>query len=186
MIGTPTQSWNVVNNYTSQGFLSSAQGPGDTTPVAFNPDDAGNLRATRSAIQTYAANRLTQTVTPAGVTTTFGYNALGQQVSETTVTQTASSLFGAAVTPTVVQNGSHTANLGVVFKASVSGTVTGVSFYKAATNTGTHVGELWTTAGTLLASATFSGESASGWQSVSFSSPVTITAGTSCIRCLAH
>ena len=35
------------------------------------------------------------------------------------------------------------------------GAVTGVRFYKAATNTGTHVGSLWTTGGTLLASATF-------------------------------
>ena len=58
------------------------------------------------------------------------------------------------------------------------GIVTGVRFYKAATNTGTHVGSLWTNTGTLLATATFSGETASGWQQVTFATPVAITANT--------
>src|SRR6185437_15621115 len=45
-------------------------------------------------------------------------------------------------------------------------------------NTGTHRGSLWTNTGTLLATATFSNETASGWQQVNFSSPVAITANT--------
>jgi hypothetical protein len=60
----------------------------------------------------------------------------------------------------------------------VSGQVTGIRFYKASANTGTHVGSLWTAGGTLLARATFTGESGSGWQSVTFSTPVDVTAGT--------
>jgi hypothetical protein len=56
--------------------------------------------------------------------------------------------------------------------------VTGVRFYKAATNTGTHVGSLWSESGTLLASVTFENESPSGWQVASFSTPVAVTAGT--------
>ena len=39
-----------------------------------------------------------------------------------------------------------------------------------------HVGHLWSSTGALLASATFTNESASGWQQVSFSSPVAIQA----------
>ena len=62
--------------------------------------------------------------------------------------------------------------LGVKFKADVSGSVTGIRFYKAATNTGTHIGSLWTASGTLLAQATFTGETASGWQTAYFSTPV--------------
>src|SRR5207248_1561837 len=54
----------------------------------------------------------------------------------------------------------------------------GIRFYKGSTNTGTHVGNLWTSSGVLLASATFSGESASGWQQVNFASPVAVSAGT--------
>ena len=51
-------------------------------------------------------------------------------------------------------------------------------FYKGPQNTGTHVADLWTATGTLLATATFTNETASGWQQVNFSSPVAITAGT--------
>jgi Domain of unknown function (DUF4082)/Fibronectin type III domain len=68
--------------------------------------------------------------------------------------------------------------LGVKFKADVGGSVTGIRFYKAAANTGTHIGSLWTTGGQRLAEATFSGESASGWQTVTFANPVPITADT--------
>ncbi len=82
-------------------------------------------------------------------------------------------------TPNVVDTGdTSSVELGVKFTAEVAGTVTGVRFYKAQANTGTHIGGLWTASGTLLASATFSNESASGWQQVTFAAPVSITAGT--------
>ncbi len=68
--------------------------------------------------------------------------------------------------------------LGVSFKSDVSGNITGIRFYKSAANTGTHVGNLWSSTGTLLASATFAGETASGWQQVNFAKPVAITANT--------
>ena len=68
--------------------------------------------------------------------------------------------------------------LGVKFKSDTSGTIMGVRFYKSGNNTGTHVGNLWSSSGTLLASATFTAESASGWQQVNFSTPVAITANT--------
>jgi hypothetical protein len=69
-------------------------------------------------------------------------------------------------------------NLGVKFTADVNGTVTGIRFYKQATNVGTHVASLWSATGTLLAQGTFTGETASGWQEVDFATPVPITAGT--------
>ncbi len=82
-------------------------------------------------------------------------------------------------TPTTIDSGdTSSVELGVQFQSSVAGTITGVRFYKAATNTGTHIGSLWTAGGTLLASATFIGETASGWQNVTFSSPVSISANT--------
>ena len=68
--------------------------------------------------------------------------------------------------------------VGVKFRADTDGRITGLRFYKGATNTGTHVGHLWTRTGTLLATATFSNETASGWQQVSFGQPVAITANT--------
>src|SRR4030095_395671 len=39
-------------------------------------------------------------------------------------------------------------------------------------------GSWWSSAGTLLASATFTNESASGWQTVTFAQPVTVVTGT--------
>jgi hypothetical protein len=68
--------------------------------------------------------------------------------------------------------------LGVAFTTDVSGTVTGVQFWKTLTNTGPHVGQLWdASTGALLAQATFTGESEAGWQQVDFSSPVSLLAG---------
>ena len=57
-------------------------------------------------------------------------------------------------------------NLGVKFRADVDGSVTGLRFYKAAANTGTHVGTLWTHAGGAGARARRRSRTrrASGWQ----------------------
>src|SRR6185437_3913637 len=52
----------------------------------------------------------------------------------------------------------------------------GIRFYKSAGNTGTHVANLWTSNGALLATATFTSETASGWQQVNFPTPVAIVA----------
>ena len=68
--------------------------------------------------------------------------------------------------------------VGVKFRTDVDGLITGIRFYKSGTNTGTHVGNLWSSDGQLLASATFTNEAASGWQQVDFASPVAITANT--------
>ena len=68
--------------------------------------------------------------------------------------------------------------VGVKFLADTAGSITGIRFYKGADNTGTHVGNLWTAGGTLLASATFTGETATGWQQVNFATPVVIAANT--------
>ena len=58
------------------------------------------------------------------------------------------------------------------------GWIKAIRFYKSAINTGTHAGHLWGNHGTLLASATFTNETASGWQEVQLSAPVAITANT--------
>ncbi|AGA31260.1 DUF4082 domain-containing protein [Singulisphaera acidiphila] len=93
-----------------------------------------------------------------------------------------SSLWNASVTPTdLYENDTHAAELGLKFTSDVAGSINGVRFYKGPSNTGTHVAHLWTSTGTLLASATFTNESASGWQQVSFSTPVTIAANTTYI-----
>jgi beta-glucanase (GH16 family) len=90
-------------------------------------------------------------------------------------------IFGSATPATVDSGDSNSVELGVKFSSEVAGSVTGIRFYKAATNTGTHIASLWSASGTQLASATFTGESASGWQQISFSTPVQIAANTTYI-----
>ena len=68
--------------------------------------------------------------------------------------------------------------LGVKFRSDIAGYITGIRFYKGSGNTGVHVGNLWSSSGSLLATVTFSGETSSAWQQANFSSPVAITANT--------
>ena len=56
--------------------------------------------------------------------------------------------------------------------------MTGIRFYKAAANTGTHVGSLWSAGGTLLGQGDVQRRVGSGWQTLTFPSPVAVTAGT--------
>src|ERR1700687_3222828 len=78
--------------------------------------------------------------------------------------QASSTLWPATTVPTLVDAGPDNAvELGVKFRADSNGYITGIRFYKASANTGTHVGNLWTSTGTLLATATFTSETASGW-----------------------
>ena len=91
-------------------------------------------------------------------------------------------IFSSTATPAIVTvNDLNAVELGVKFSSSVSGNITGIRFYKGPLNTGTHIGDLWSSNGTLLATATFTNETASGWQQVNFSNPVPITAGTTYI-----
>lgn len=92
----------------------------------------------------------------------------------------ARTLFSPADVPATV-NSADTGplELGVKFRTTAAdATATGIKFYKGSLNTGPHVAHLWTAGGTLLATATFSGESASGWQTVMFNSPVPLTPNT--------
>jgi LPXTG-motif cell wall-anchored protein len=67
--------------------------------------------------------------------------------------------------------------VGVKFSSDVEGTVTALRFYKGTQNTGEHTGSLCTADGTQVATATFAGESKTGWQTVTFNPPVAIKAG---------
>jgi hypothetical protein len=79
----------------------------------------------------------------------------------------------------VAANGdSNAVVVGVKFRTDRAGQITGVRFYKASTNTGTHTAHLWSGTGTLLATATFTGETSSGWQQVNFPTPVAVAANT--------
>ena len=68
----------------------------------------------------------------------------------------AESLFGLNSTPTTISSNDHNAvEVGVKFSADTDGVITGIRFYKGATNTGPHVADLWSSTGTLLGDRDF-------------------------------
>jgi fibronectin type 3 domain-containing protein len=73
--------------------------------------------------------------------------------------------------------GPWTYELGVRFKVDEAMRLRGIRFFKSKSETGTHVANLWTSTGLLLASTTATGETASGWQEAVFSSPPLLQAG---------
>ena len=89
------------------------------------------------------------------------------------------SIFGDSTTPTLLEDVDKVpVTLGTRFTSDVPGTITGVRFYKGPNNVGTHTGELWAANGTLLATGTFTNESTTGWQDLTLSTPVQISADT--------
>ena len=123
--------------------------------------------------------------------TLAGTDSLGQQVTsgKTWSFRTAKppstpgvcpcSLFDDETTPVILEDSNPSGvTLGVRFSAQVDGSATAIRFYKGPNNTGTHTGTLWSATGTQLATGTFSAETASGWQTLVLSQPVTITRNT--------
>src|SRR5690242_9403152 len=54
--------------------------------------------------------------------------------------------------------------VGMKFTSSQDGYITALRFYKQPSNTGTHIGHLWSATGQMLAEATFTNETDTGWQ----------------------
>ncbi len=115
-------------------------------------------------------------------------NALGQDVAWTFTVASVPpppasegcpcTIWPESAVPERQESDTNALEVGVRFRSSTAGYITGIRFYKYASNTGVHVGSLWSNTGTRLASATFTSETGSGWQEVSFATPVPIAANT--------
>ncbi len=190
-------STNVATSASVTAVFSEALNPSTVSSSTFQLRDASNNLV--SATVSYSAATKTVTLTPTtpltnsttymltivggtgGVTDVAG-NALAANVfsSFTTIAATgaATSLWSDSITPGTIDSGDGASiELGVKFTASTAGFVTGVEFYKAAANTGVHTGSLWSSTGQLLATGTFTSETATGWQTLVFTTPVALTAG---------
>ncbi|MGL5831845.1 MAG: DUF4347 domain-containing protein, partial [Waterburya sp.] len=71
--------------------------------------------------------------------------------------------------------------LGMEFRTAQAGQISAIRYYKAASETGSHVGRIWSASGQLLGSVTFSNETASGWQQQALTTPISIAANTTYI-----
>ena len=154
-------------------------GPGGTVAaaVAYDP-------ATRTATLTPGGPLAEGTTYTAAVTAadTRG-NAMPAPFTWTftTVTplgSTPATIWDSAASPaTPAANDGGAIEVGLKFRADSDGHVTGVRFHKGPGNTGPHVGNLWRSDGTLLATVPFTSETASGWQQADLATPVPVTAG---------
>ena len=155
----PYNSWTIVSGSLPTGLtLNSNSGTITGTPTA-----AGTFNFTAQVSD--SSNPSQSTTKALSITVT---------AAPSTVT-----IWPSSTVPEVVDSGPGNAvQLGVKFRSDVAGTIRGIRFYKASTNTGTHVGSLWSSTGTRLANATFTNETASGWQQVNFLPPVAISANT--------
>jgi hypothetical protein len=190
--GPPGQTPPVANN--DSGFITApntAMTLSAATLLANDSDpDGDTLTVTGVSNPTngtvaFDAQNNTVTLTPnSGYTgpAIFTYtisDGHGNSASAQVDLEVANSLWGNSNTPTLVSaNDSSAIEVGVKFTASTAGNVTGIRFYKGPQNTGAHEVDLWSSTGTLLASATTTNETASGWQEADFSSPVAIAANT--------
>jgi hypothetical protein len=99
-------------------------------------------------------------------TSTFGSGTWGNDT-----------LWDTSTVPAVTDpSDSNALQVGVKFRPKSNGQIEKVQFYKGPVNSGVHVGQLWTANGDLLASVNFTGETATGWQSATFATPVAVTA----------
>jgi Domain of unknown function (DUF4082)/Immunoglobulin domain/FG-GAP-like repeat len=164
----------------SATFTAAASGtPAPTYQWQFNGAKITGATSASYTIASAAAGN-------AGTYTMVATNSAGSATSSGAVLTVNAATTGQALTiwqstavPALADGGADSpVELGVKFRSDTAGSIVGIRFYKALKNTGTHIGNLWSSNGTLLASATFSGESASGWQQVTFATAVSIAANT--------
>lgn len=192
-VTTVTPTPNAVYVPTSAHPSATFSKPINAATVQFTVTGSGGGPVAGSVA--YDAASKTATFTPSGALAAGqGYSAtvtasdvngnpMAQPLSWSFTTDPASTtvhkLFSAVDTPAQpAVKDSRAITLGVKFTPNADGKVIGVRFFKGTGNGGTHTGSLWSPTGTRLATATFQSESSSGWQTVYFTTPVTVTAGT--------
>jgi Domain of unknown function (DUF4082)/Bacterial Ig-like domain len=121
-----------------------------------------------------------------GIQSSTGTPLATQVTSGFTVSTCPCSLMGTlgpAVTGLPVQDGRGgsgpwTYEMGTKITVTKDSDLTSLRFYKDPAETGTHVGRVWTEGGTPIANVTFTGETASGWQKQTLSTPIGLSTGT--------
>ncbi len=71
--------------------------------------------------------------------------------------------------------------LGMEFRSAKAGKINAIRYYKSPSETGSHVGRIWSTSGQLLASVAFQNETGSGWQQQNLANSLSIAANTTYI-----
>jgi hypothetical protein len=104
--------------------------------------------------------------------TTYNNIEIGQTI--TSLTSQSQKIWDTIPAPNSYED--SPVELGVKFKSSTSGYIKGIRFFSPNAPSGVYTGHLWTSNGTLLDSAVFTGITVGGWQEVLFSEPKAIKA----------
>ena len=173
--------------------------------VATIQDANGNTVAGATTPIGFAVSGVSGTFNPASPVTPSGGSATSNFTptsapGNATITVTATGLTGATAT-LAVSSGSNPPQslfttqtpalpnasdgvpyeLGMKFGLTRSGRITTIRYWKSPSDSGTHVGRIWSVGGTQLASVTFTGETASGWQAADAGAPLSVQANTTYI-----
>lgn len=167
-------SWTGSTGATGYSIERSSNGGTSWTVIASTGAGTTSYQNTGLASGTSYAYR---------VRATGGHGSAYSNTASATTSGTAApaptdSLWSSTYTPSENAYAYGSYEVGMKFSTDVAGTVSGVKFYKQTWMDGyNHVGHLWSSNGTLLATVTFTSETAYGWQQASFSNPVTLTPG---------
>ena len=167
----------LANDTDPDGDSLAITGVGSASNGSVSINGSGNVVFVPSSGFTGTAS-FTYTVRDAGGLTDSAKATISVTSDGTGSTSSSYSFWNSSARPATITDDDRSAvELGVKFKATVSGQITAIRYYKGPDNDGTHTAHLFSSGGTQHATATFTNETASGWQEVKLSSPVNVVAG---------
>ncbi|HET6513986.1 MAG TPA: DUF4082 domain-containing protein [Thermodesulfovibrionales bacterium] len=177
---TPASAMTYTANFTTQYELTtsvSPSGAGSISPSSGFYDSSAALSLSAASNTGYVFSSWSGDCSGTSNSTMVTMTAPKTCTATFTLRTSTYSIWSNTVTPTYTSvNDLNAVEVGVKFRSDTNGYITGIRFYKGAGNTGTHIGNLWTSTGTLLGSVTFTNETTSGWQQATLTNPVAITA----------
>ena len=161
------------------GASVSLTGPTTATTTA-DSNGKFSFRGLASGAYTITPIKTGYIFSPSSLTVSFNgttVSGLAFSVSPNS-TSPNQSLFTTQAPAGISYNDGVSYELGTRFYSDVAGQIAAIRFWKSSSESGTHVGHIWNSKGTLLATVTFANETASGWQQQSLGTPLTVTANT--------
>jgi hypothetical protein len=189
----------VSRDTTVQATFSRSVDPATVTTSSFRlrqpdstlvPATVSYVDASRTATLTPSSPLAASTTYTAEVTTAVkaadGTPLSSQKTWTFTTGACPCQLFSPTLTPAKTGNptrdgrpgsGPFSLELGVKITVDQAMALKGIRYYRDSKETGSHTGSLWSAGGVRLATVTFTGETASGWQQANFASLPTLQPG---------
>lgn len=178
-ISTPASNATITNGTAATVTGTAADSGGVVAGVEVSTDDGATWHpATGTTSWSYSYTQHGSAAVTLKARAIDDSANIGAAVSRSVTASCPCNVFGTEIPAISAANDSGSVELGLRFSPTTAGFVSGVRFYKGTGNTGTHTGALWSSSGQKLATVTFSGESATGWQQASFASVVPVSEGT--------